>query len=326
MRDMNPKEIKKPISNELKEFEKYFASSIRGTSPLLNILTRFILRRKGKQMRPMFVFLTSKMLGEVNQRTYTAATLIELLHTATLIHDDVVDESFERRGFFTINALWKSKVAVLTGDYLLAKGLLLTVANKDYDMLEIVSRAVKEMSEGELDQIHKSRKLNITEKDYFTIIGKKTASLFAACTECGANAVTDEASIVSSMKDFGEALGIAFQIKDDIFDYQHNVFTGKPMGNDLREKKLTLPVIYALSQASDTEKRQIRKAIHHADKKRENIKRIIDFTLTKNGITYAENKMNDYKTKALSILDNFPNNEARESLIQLVEYTVKREK
>ncbi len=326
MKTLSLEEIKKPIAKELKEFDSFFASSVKGSSPLLNMVTRFILRRKGKRMRPMFVFLTSGMLGEINNRSYTAATLIELLHTATLIHDDVVDESFERRGFFTINALWKSKVAVLTGDYLLAKGLLLTVKNKDYDMLEIVSRAVKEMSEGELDQIQKSQKLNITEKDYFSIIRMKTASLFAACTECGAKAVTDDEKDINAMRRFGEALGIAFQIRDDIFDYQHNGMTGKPMGNDLKEKKLTLPVIYTLSRSSLTERIKIRSTIRRAKKDRRAIREIIDMVNEKGGIEYATGVMEEYKQQALSILRDFPDNQARNSLESLVEYTVKRKK
>ncbi len=319
-------EIRKPINKELKEFDRYFNSSVKGSSQLLNLIMRFVLHRKGKQMRPMFVLLTSKMLGEINTRTYTAATLIELLHTATLIHDDVVDESFERRGFFTINALWKSKVAVLTGDYLLANGLLLTLKNKDYDMLEIVSRAVSEMSEGELNQIQKSKKLNLTEEDYFSIIRMKTASLFSACTECGAKAVTDDDKIILSMRQFGEALGIAFQIRDDIFDYQHNGITGKPMGNDLKEKKLTLPVIYALSRSSLPERRKMRSAIRRAKKDKKAIENIILFVEEKNGLKYAETIMQEYKKKALYLLEPFPDNEAKESLIRLVKYAVDRKK
>jgi len=323
---LKQEEIKKPIQKELKLFDKYFASSIKSNSPLLDVVTRFILRHKGKQMRPMFVFLTTKMLGEVQESTYVAATLIELLHTATLIHDDVVDESFERRSFFTINALWKSKVAVLTGDYLLAKGLLLTIENKNYDMLEIVSEAVKEMSEGELYQMQKARRLNINEENYFKIIRKKTASLFAACTACGARAVTTDANTITLMKTFGEAVGIAFQIKDDIFDYQNNGITGKPMGNDLREKKLTLPVIYALSNASPNEKHRILHAIKNVGKTRKNILSILNFVNDMKGIEYAEKKMSEYKDKALSVLNNFPDNPAKKSLQQMVEYTVVRHK
>ncbi|MCD6202016.1 MAG: polyprenyl synthetase family protein [Bacteroidales bacterium] len=323
---MSLEEIKKPIAKELKEFDAYFSSSVKGSSSLLNIVTHFILRKKGKQMRPMFVFLTSDMLGGINPRTYTAATLIELLHTATLIHDDVVDESFERRGFFTVNALWKSKVAVLTGDYLLAKGLLLTVKNKDYDMLEIVSRAVRDMSEGELDQIQKTKKLNITEKDYFSIIRMKTASLFSACTECGAMAVTGDKTVMEAMRRFGEAMGIAFQIRDDIFDYQYNGMAGKPMGNDLKEKKLTLPVIYTLSQSSPAERMKLRSAIRRAGKDRRAVREIIDLVNDKRGIDYAVMVMEEYKQKALAILKNFPDNQARHSLMQLAEYAVGRKK
>ena len=323
---MRMEEIRKPVLKELKEFNRYFSSSVKGSSPLLNLVTQYLLRRKGKQMRPMFVLLTSRMLGGINKRSYTAATLIELLHTATLIHDDVVDESFERRGFFTINALWKSKVAVLTGDYLLARGLLLSVKNKDYDLLEVVSRAVKEMSEGELHQIQKSKKLNITEEDYFSIIRKKTASLFSACTECGARAVTDKKEDIDSMKDFGEALGVAFQIRDDLFDLQDNGLTGKPAGNDLKEKKLTLPVIYALSRSSPAERIKIRTTIRRAGKNKHAVRDIVTFVNNKGGFDYAVSVMRQYKEKALSILKNYPDNEAKRSLIKMVEYVVDRKK
>ncbi|MFW6222865.1 MAG: polyprenyl synthetase family protein, partial [Bacteroidota bacterium] len=229
------KTIRQPVAHEIAEFEKHFKKSISSNVRLLNIITNYIIRRKGKQIRPLFVFLTAKMLGEVGKATYTAASLIELLHTASLIHDDVVDESYERRGFFSINALWKSKVAVLIGDYMLAQGLLLSVENKQYELLAIVSEAVKQMSEGELLQIQKSRKLNITEEQYFNIIEKKTASLIAACTACGAQSTAQAEEVIEEMKKMGALIGIAFQIKDDLFDYQKSPAIGKPVGNDIKE-------------------------------------------------------------------------------------------
>ncbi|NOY37005.1 MAG: polyprenyl synthetase family protein [Chlorobi bacterium] len=318
--------IKSPVTQELKEFEKYFRGALKSQVPLLDIVTRFILRRKGKQIRPLFVLLTSKMLSDVNDGTYTAAALIELLHTATLVHDDVVDDSYERRGFFSLNALWKSKLAVLTGDFLLAKGLLLAIEHKRYDLLEIVSTAVREMSEGEIFQLQKSRKLNLTEDDYFKIIRKKTATLISACTHCGAKAVSDQPEILNDFARFGELVGMAFQIKDDLFDYQSNGTIGKPVGNDLQEKKLTLPVIYALSVAPRNEKKHILSLIRHNPKPLREIREIISFVKHYGGTDYAESVMTRYKNHALEILEKYEDSPAKEAMIILTEFTVTRNK
>ena len=318
--------IKAPIIKEMNQFEVEFKASMKSNIRLLTIVTNFLLRRKGKQMRPMLVFLSARMLGDITKQTYTAASLIELLHTATLVHDDVVDESFERRGFFSINALWKSKIAVLLGDYLLAQGLLLSVDNDAFDLLRIVSEAVKEMSEGELLQIQKSRRLNITNDQYFEIIRKKTATLIAACTACGAKSVDASEEDIAKMKEFGECLGIAFQIKDDLFDYQYDAKTGKPSGNDIKEKKFTLPLIYALANTNTLQRRKIISTIrlHHKNKKK--VEEVIEFVKSSGGIDFATEKMNEYKQKALDILASFPENDARNSLQNLVDYTTKRKK
>ncbi len=248
--------IREPIQKELEEFEEHFKTVMKSSVPLLDVITNYILRRKGKQLRPTFVFLTSSMLGGINTSSYTAASMIELLHTASLVHDDVVDESYERRGFFSLNALWRSKIAVLFGDYLLSKGLLLSVERQEYELLKIVSEAVREMSEGELLQLRKSRKLNITMEEYYEVIRKKTAALIAACTASGATAVSKDEDIIARMKAFGENAGVAFQIKDDLFDYNRNGKIGKPTGNDIKEKKMTLPLIYALQQCPSIRKEQ----------------------------------------------------------------------
>jgi octaprenyl-diphosphate synthase len=264
------------------------------------------------------------MHGDITQSTYTAASLIELLHTATLIHDDVVDESYQRRGFFSINALWKSKISVLVGDYLLAKGLLHSIENKDYDLLEIVSGAVKDMSEGELLQIQKARNLNFDEDIYYEIIRKKTASLFTACAACGARSVTTNTDVIAHMKQFGEFTGIAFQIKDDLFDYQLNNKSGKPSGNDIKEKKMTLPLIYSLNNCTNSSKKQIVKLINNSNNQSNGVMQIIDFVTQFGGLDYATSKMEEYKNKALQILDSYPANEASDSLRELLEYTTKR--
>ena len=318
--------IKSPIKEEMSKFEDIFKSSMKSNVALLNIITNYILRRKGKQMRPMFVFLSAKLNGSVNDKTYTAASLIELLHTATLIHDDVVDESYERRGFFSINALWRSKIAVLMGDYLLSKGLLLSVDHKAYDLLEIVSEAVREMSEGELLQIQRSRTLNITREQYLEIIRKKTATLIAACSACGAQSVGCDKEVVDRMKKFGEYVGISFQIKDDLFDYQPKGLIGKPTGNDIKEKKLTLPLIYALENATKSEKNHIIKTIKRNNKNDEKLKTVFDFVSAKGGIEHATAMMMDYKNKALELLNAYPESEAKSSLINLVNYTIERNK
>ncbi len=299
---------------------------MKSAVPLLNIITNYILRRKGKQMRPMFVFLSAKLHGEIGESSYTAATLIEMLHTATLIHDDVVDDSLERRGFFSINALWKSKIAVLMGDYLLARGMLVAVENKEFELLEIVSGAVRDMSEGELLQIQKSRKLNITESEYFEIIRKKTATLIAACSACGTKSVGANGELVNKMKDFGENVGIAFQIKDDLFDYQKTGILGKPTGNDIKEKKITLPLIYSLANSESSEKRKILNLISRHNRNSLKVKEIIQFVQANGGIEYSVRKMNEYRDRALDILSQFPDNEAKNSLTALVHYTTSRDR
>lgn len=318
--------IKQPISAELKQFDTYFSEVMKTSVPLLNLVMRYLLRRKGKQMRPMLVFLTAKLMGKPNESTFTAAALIEILHTATLIHDDVVDESNERRGFFSINALWKSKISVLIGDYLLAKGLLLAINNKEYEILGLVTDAVKEMSEGELMQIRNSRKLNITESEYFEIIRKKTATLISCCSSCGAKSVGMPDSIVKNMQHFGELLGIAFQIKDDLLDYQINSLTGKPLGKDIQEKKLTLPIIHALQMADIVQKKKIIRLLNSSKHAPHKFKEILEFININNGITYSEMKMNEYASLALSELNQFPNIEIRETLHEFVNYTISRNK
>ena len=319
--------IKAPIKEEMAKFEPFFRSSMQTNVPLLNIIMNYILRRKGKQMRPMFVFLTAKLLKEeVGESTYTAASLIELLHTATLIHDDVVDEAYERRGFFSINALWKSKISVLIGDYLLSKGLLLAVEHNEYELLKIVSVAVREMSEGELLQIQKSRKLNLTEEVYYDIIRKKTAALIAACTACGAKSSGADEQLVEKMWQFGEYTGMAFQIKDDLLDYQNNGNIGKPSGNDIKEKKLTLPIIFALEQSSLVEKKKILSLVKRHNKNKQKVREVIDFVIAKGDLDYAAQRMNEYKKKALDLLEDMPDNEAKNALIELVNYVVTRKK
>jgi len=275
-------------------------------------------------MRPMFVFLTAKMLGEITSSSYTAASLIELLHTATLVHDDVVDESNERRGFLSINALWKSKVAVLLGDYLLSRGLLLAVNEKEYDLLQIVSDAVRQVSEGELYQIQKSRKLNLTMEEYFEIIRMKTATLIAACTACGARSVNSDSATIEKLRQFGESAGMAFQIKDDLLDYQKKGDIGKPTGNDLKEKKFTLPLIYALENCSKSERSRIIRTIRRHNHNNLKIKEVMDFVIQNNGLIFAEQKMMEYRDKAVALLHDLPDNSARESLISLVDYSINR--
>lgn len=277
-------------------------------------------------MRPMFVFLSSKLFNNVNESTYTAASLIELLHTATLVHDDIIDESNFRRGFFSINSLWKNKISVLVGDFLLSRGLLLAVEKEEFKLLKIVSKAVKEMSEGELLQIEKTRKLDITEEIYYEIIKKKTATLISACCESGAQASNASKEDVKKMSDFGEKAGIAFQIKDDLFDYTQNPLIGKPTGIDIREKKMTLPLIYTLNKVDDKTKKYIINTIKNDSKNSIKVEEIIRLVKNNNGLDYAEKKMNSFYQQALNILDELPNNEAKNSLIKLLEYVIKREK
>lgn len=318
--------IKFPIKQEMKEFDRFFKSSLKSKVPLVDIITNYILRRKGKRLRPMFVFLSAKMLGEINEASYTAASLIELLHTATLIHDDVVDESYERRGFFSINALWKSKIAVLLGDYLLSKGLLLALEKKEFEVLEIVAEAVREISEGELFQIQKSRKLDISETEYFEIIRKKTATLIAACTATGAKSIGAAQETISNMKDFGKHTGIAFQIRDDLFDYQKNGLVGKPRGNDIKEKKLTLPLIYSLEKASRKKRKHILRLIVRQGKSSGYLEEIIRFVEDSGGIDYSIQKMHEYKNIALESISSYPENESKLALIELVNYSIDRKK
>lgn len=311
------------IGAELLTFEKKFAESVKSHTPLLDRIMKYIIKRKGKQMRPMFVFLCAKLNGEINESTYRAAALVELLHTATLVHDDVVDESLERRGFFSINAIWKNKIAVLVGDYLLSKGLLLSTSNDDFVHLHILSEAVKQMSEGELLQIEKSRKLNLEEDIYFEIIRNKTASLLSSACGVGAYSTCKDQSVTDKMKLFGEKAGIAFQIKDDLFDYGKDDI-GKPTGNDIKEKKLTLPLIYTLNTIDAKKRRELIYIIKNENKIPEKVKFVIDTVVASGGITYAAAKMNQYRDEALSILYEFEDGEVRKALEQLVRYTTDR--
>ncbi len=318
--------IKAPVAEHMKIFESKFKDSMKSSVPLLDKITNYIVKRKGKQLRPMFVFLSAQTVGEINDSTYRAATLIELLHTATLVHDDVVDDSNERRGFFSLNALWKNKIAVLIGDFLLSRGLLLSLENDDFHLLKITSNAVKEMSEGELLQIEKARRLDISEEIYYDIIRQKTASLVAACCSSGAASVTKDQKIIELFKEFGVLTGMAFQIKDDLFDFGSSEEIGKPTGIDIKEKKMTLPLIYALNQSSWLEKRKIINIIKNHNTDSDKVKEVIDFVIAKGGIAYAEKVMHDYKNKALAILNQFPKSASRDSLELLVNYSIERKK
>lgn len=311
------------IAEELKTFEKKFSEAVKSQNPSLDRIMKYIIKRKGKQIRPMFVFLTAKLHGQVNESTYHAAALVELLHTATLVHDDVVDESYERRGFFSINALWKNKIAVLVGDYLLSKGLLLSTKYNEFKQLHILSEAVQRMSEGELLQLEKARKLNIKEDIYFQIIQNKTASLLASACAAGAYSSTGDETISNKMKMFGEKTGIAFQIKDDLFDYG-TADVGKPTGNDLKEKKLTLPLIYTLNHASPGDKRKIIYIIKNENLDPAKIKWVLQMVNESGGIEYARQKMIQYRDEALGILFEFPKSEVRDGLEELVKYTTDR--
>ena len=311
------------IAAELTTFEQKFTQSVKSQTPLLDRIMKYIIKRKGKQLRPMFVFLSAKLHGPVNESTYRAAALVELLHTATLVHDDVVDESLERRGFFSVNALWKNKIAVLVGDYLLSKGLLLSTTAGDFKHLHILSEAVKQMSEGELLQIEKARKLNLKEDIYFEIIRSKTASLLSSACAVGAWSTSNDENLTERMKLFGEKTGIAFQIKDDLFDYGNDNI-GKPTGNDLKEKKLTLPIIYTLNNIDAAEKRKIIYIIKNENKNAEKIKYVMEKVVEAGGIEYAITKMNQYRDEALSILFEFPKSDVRDGLEELVRYTTDR--
>lgn len=323
----NITEIQQPIAEEMEKFESWFRDSMKSRVSLLDNIMHYIIKRKGKQMRPMFVFLSSKVFAPTTESTYIAASMIELLHTATLVHDDVVDDSNKRRGFWSINAIWKNKIAVLVGDYLLSKGLLLAVDNKEYELLQIMSNSVREMSEGELLQIEKARRLDITEDIYFDIIRQKTATLIAACCAAGANSAKASKEDVAKMRQFGEYTGIAFQIKDDLFDYGSDGETiGKPTGIDIKEKKLTLPLIYALSKATFLEKKRIIFIVKHQNQNNKKVKEVIDFVINSGGLEYAQKAMLEYKHKALDILKDFNQNEANKALADLVIYTTERKK
>lgn len=317
--------IKQPIDSELAAFESTFSRSMKTNVPLLNTIMTYIVKRKGKQIRPMFVLFCSRLHGEINERTYRGASLIELLHTATLVHDDVVDGSDMRRGFFSINALWKNKIAVLVGDFLLAKGLLLSIDNDDFDMLKIVSESVKKMSEGELLQLEKARRLDITEDIYYDIITKKTASLIASCCAIGAASAHADKETIEKMRQFGEYTGIAFQIKDDLFDYGDNN-VGKPTGLDIKEKKMTLPLIFALNNSSKSERQSIIRLIKTGRGKKKAVKEVIDFVLSKGGFEYARGRMKEYKDKAMEILLTMPDNPSRQSLSEMLDFVIERKK
>ncbi len=311
------------IGNELKTFEAKFSKAVKSKTALLDTIMKYIIKRKGKQLRPMFVFLCAKLHGEVNESTYRAAALVEMLHTATLVHDDVVDESFERRGFFSINAIWKNKIAVLVGDYLLSKGLLLSTENNDFQHLHILSDAVKKMSEGELLQMEKSRKLNLDEEVYYEIIKNKTASLLSSACGVGAYSTSKSDEVTKSMELFGEKVGMAFQIKDDLFDYG-SAAIGKPTGNDIKEKKLTLPLIYTLNKIDKKERRKIIYIIKNQNTDKEKVKTVIDAVVAAGGIDYATEKMNEYRDDALRILHQYPETPVRKALEELVRYTTDR--
>jgi octaprenyl-diphosphate synthase len=319
-------EIKEPVAFHMEVFEEKFKDAMKSSVPLLDKITSYIVKRKGKQIRPMFVFLSAQATGEVNDSTHRAAALIELLHTATLVHDDVVDDSNERRGFFSVNALWKNKIAVLIGDFLLSKGLLLSLDNNDFHLLKIVSTAVREMSEGELLQIEKARRLDISEEIYFEIITKKTATLIAACCAAGTASVTNDQKLISVAREFGTLTGIAFQIKDDLFDFGTEEDIGKPTGIDIKEKKMTLPLIYALNNCTWLEKRKIINIIKNHNEESEQVEKVIDVVIEKGGITYATKIMHEYLNKALAVLKGLPENDARHSLERLLVYAIERKK
>jgi len=320
-------QIKLPVEKEMELFEKKFYESMSSKVALLNRITHYIVNRKGKQMRPMFVFLVAKMVseGNVNERTYRGASVIELIHTATLVHDDVVDDSNRRRGFFSINALWKNKIAVLVGDYLLSKGLLLSIDNNDFDLLKIISVAVREMSEGELLQIEKARRLDITEAVYYDIIRQKTATLIAACCSLGAASVKPDSNEIAKMRRFGELIGMAFQIKDDLFDYGTQKI-GKPTGIDIKEQKMTLPLIHVLNVISKKEKDWVINSVKNHNKDKTRVREVINFVKEKGGLDYAVNRMKEFQQEALEILEDYPSTPYKESLELMVNYVIERKK
>lgn len=317
-------EIKNPIHEEMKLFEKKFYESMKSNVSLLDKVTRFIVTTKGKQMRPMFVFLCARLVGEVNEKSYRGASMIELIHTATLVHDDVVDESFKRRNFFSINALWKNKIAVLVGDYLLSRSVLLATDNKEFDLLSIISRTIREMAEGELLQLEKARKLDITEEVYYEIIRKKTATLIAACCEIGvrSNDVTEE--VAKKMHQFGTYTGMAFQIKDDLFDFFSSNVIGKPVGIDIQEQKMTLPLIEALRKAPKDERKYYFNIIKRHNKNPKEVKKLIEYVKSSGGLDYAVMKMKDFQQKAIEVLNTFPDSPERNSLRLMLDYVIER--
>lgn len=318
-------DIKKPIAKEIDAFEEKFKVSMQSSVPLLDRITHYIVKRKGKQMRPMFVFFAANICGGITESTYRAASLVELLHTATLVHDDVVDNSFERRGFFSINALWKNKIAVLVGDYLLSKGLQLSVDNQEFRLLKIVSDAVQQMSEGELLQIEKVRRMDISEAVYYEVIRQKTASLIASCCAAGASSAGASEETIQLMHSFGENIGIAFQIKDDLFDFGLDD-VGKPKGLDIKEKKVTLPLIYALNKVDKSTRKKIINLVKNHEDKPEKINQIIDFVKEQGGLSYAEGEMMKYQARAFDLIKDFPSSISKDSLEQLVKYTTERKK
>ncbi|MGB5237801.1 MAG: polyprenyl synthetase family protein [Flavobacteriaceae bacterium] len=320
-------QITEPIREEMELFESKFYESMSTKVPLLNRITYYIVNRKGKQMRPMFVFLSAKMVnnGQVNERTFRGASVIELIHTASLVHDDVVDDSNKRRGFFSINALWKNKIAVLVGDYLLSKGMLLSVEHDDFDLLKIISTAIREISEGELLQIEKARRLDIDESVYYEIIRQKTATLIAACCGIGVCSVKPESEDVEVFRKFGELCGMAFQIKDDLFDYGEEKI-GKPTGIDIKEQKMTLPLIYALNHCTASEKRWLINSVKNHNKDKKRVKEVITFVKDKGGLDYAQTKMHEFKQKALELLNTYPGSEYKDALELMVNYVVDRKK
>ncbi|MDG1517678.1 MAG: polyprenyl synthetase family protein [Flavobacteriales bacterium] len=321
------KSIKAPIATEMSLFEDKFKEVMKGSVPLLDKITHYIVKRKGKQMRPMFVFLAANLCGGVTERTYRAASLIEMIHTATLVHDDVVDDANKRRGFFSINALWKNKIAVLVGDFLLSKGLQLASQNKDYDFLEIISEATKEMSEGELLQIEKARRLDIKEEVYFEIIRQKTATLIAACCASGASSAGGSVEDVKKLKLLGEKIGVAFQIKDDLFDYESSVsLIGKPVGIDIKERKMTLPLIYALNNSTKKEKRWMISVVKNHNENRKKVTELIEKVKASGGIEYTKKKMYEIREEAIQMINQYPESTSRQSLIDLILYTTEREK
>ncbi|MDL1913189.1 MAG: polyprenyl synthetase family protein [Bergeyella sp.] len=317
-------EIKRPIAKEMRFFEEKFYLSMKSRVPLLDKITKFIVTTKGKQMRPMFVFLCAKLTGNITEKTYRGASMIELIHTATLVHDDVVDESFKRRNFFSINALWKNKIAVLVGDYLLSKSVLLSTDYKDYDLLSVISRTIREMSEGELLQLDKARKLDITEEIYYEIIRQKTATLLSACCEIGVLSNSDQTELAKKMQSFGTYVGMAFQIKDDLFDYLSSDFIGKPVGIDIKQKKMTLPLIHALENATEKDKKYFLGIIKKHNHKREKVKELISFVKNSGGLDYSIDKMKEFQKKAKDQLAEFPDSQAKKALFLMLDYVVDR--